>query len=345
MAESSIPVVSVIIPTYNCSPLLGGAIRSVLDQTVSDYEILVIDDGSTDETAAVVERYGERVRYLRQENRGVAAARNLGIRSAKGEFVAFLDADDLWKPDKLERQLPLLLQQKDLDVVFSRHENLGGAAAVYNKYDCPELTALLTTTALGASGYRIEDRHLFQKILRYYLLLTSTVLIRKSCIDRMGGFDETLGIAEDTHLWLRLAKRGKIAFVDLPLVQKRLRSESLTGDEPSFVRQIIAMFQRLHDWLPELDREERAAVRGALNYWYAKAYRLFCQGDTSFGPGFFWRALLRDPRPTASGYLLVSSLPSSVAEMGWQLDRRLRWYGRKTIGTLKRTGEDAGRQA
>lgn len=343
MFERSNPTVSVVIPTYNCAGLLGGAIESVLDQTLNDHEIIVIDDGSTDDTAEVVSRFAGRIRYLRQENRGVAAARNLGIQSSAGRIIGFLDADDRWKPDKLERQVPVLLGAGDIDVVFSGHENLSGPAAGYNQYDCPELTRLLTTAALGDCAYRIEDRHLFQKILRYYLLLTSTVLISRACIDRLGGFDETLGIAEDTHLWLRAAKRAKIAFVDLPLVEKRLRGESLTGDEPRFVRQIISMFQRLHRWLPELDRDERAAVRAALDYWYAKAYRLFYEGDKTFGPGFFWQAFLSDPRPRAPGYLLAASLPAPVAELGWQLDRRLRWYGKKTVSGFKRFGESARR--
>jgi glycosyltransferase involved in cell wall biosynthesis len=329
MSVKSNPLVSVVIPTYNCSPFLGAAIQSVIDQTIDDYEVIVVDDGSTDETASVLEQFSGRIRCLRQDNQGVAAARNRGIRSAGGRIIGFLDADDRWKPDKLERQLPLLLGADDIDVAFSRHENLGGQTAGYNQYDCPDLTKLLSVVSLGSCAYRIEDQQLFQKVLRYYLLLTSTVLIRKSCLERLGGFDESLGIAEDTQLWLRLAKRGKIAFVDLPLVEKRVRGESLTGDQAKFIRQIIVMFRRLEQWLPDLDRDERAAVKGALDYWYAKAYRLFCDGDKSFGPGFFWTAFLHDRRLSAPGYLLAASLPAPVVQMGWQVDRRLRWYASK----------------
>jgi glycosyltransferase involved in cell wall biosynthesis len=337
------PLVSVVIPTYNCAGFIGGAIQSVLDQTRDDFEIIVIDDGSTDDTVEVVGQFAERIRYLRQANRGVAAARNYGIRSAGGRIIGFLDADDRWKPDKLERQAPVLLSADDIDVVFSRHENLGRETAGYNQYDCPDLTKLLTVISLGPWAYRIEDTQLFQKILRYYLLLTSTVLIKKSCIERVGGFDETLGIAEDTQLWLRLAKRGKIAFVDLPLVEKRLRGESLTGDQAKFIRQITVMFQQLEQWLPDLNRDERAAVKDALDYWYAKAYRLFCDGDKTFGPAFFWKAFLNDRRPSAPGYLLAATLPDPVVQMGWQLDRRLRWYGKKTAKGFRRFGESARR--
>ena len=336
------PLVSIIIPAFNCAGFIGGAIQSVLNQTIGDYEIIVVDDGSTDDTSSVVAGFGDRVRCFRQENQGVAAARNRGIQAAAGQIIGFLDADDCWKPDKLERQVPVLLGAEEIDVVFSRHENLGGEAAGYNQYDCPELTKLLAVTALGAGAYRIDDRQLFQKVLRYYLLLTSTVLIRRSCLERLGGFDATLGIAEDTQLWLRLAKRGKIAFVDLPLVEKRLRRESLTGDEARFIHQIIVMFQQLKKWLPDLDLDERAAVKGALDYWYAKAYRRFCDGDKTFGPEFFWTAFLNDRRPSAPGYLLAATLPAPVVQMGWQLDRRLRWYGRKTIGGFKRLVDGQG---
>jgi glycosyltransferase involved in cell wall biosynthesis len=334
-------LVSVVIPTFNCAEFIGGAIQSVLSQTIDDYEIIVVDDGSTDDTPSVVAGFGDRVRYFRQDNQGVAAARNRGIRSASGQIIGFLDADDRWKPDKLERQTSVFSASDEIDVVFSRHENLDGQTAGFNQYESPDLTKLLSVVSLGSRAYLIEDQDLFQKILRYYLLLTSTVMLKRSCIERVGDFDESLGIAEDTQLWLRIAKRSKVAFVDLPLVEKRLRGESLTGNEARFIRQIIVMFQRLEKWLPDLDRDERDAVKGSLDYWYAKAYRLFCDGDKSFGPAFFWTAFLNDRRPSAPGYLLAASLPAPVVQMGWQLDRRLRWYGKKTIGGFKKSGESA----
>lgn len=341
--SKNVPLVSVVIPTFDCAEFIGEAIQSVLKQTINDYEILVVDDGSTDDTPVVVAEFGDRVCYLRQENRGVAAARNGGIRAARGRIVGFLDADDRWKPDKLERQLPLLLGADDIDIVFSRHENFGASTAGFNQYDSPDLTKLLSVVALGSGAYRIEDQQLFQKILRYYLLLTSSVLMRTSSFERLGGFDESLDIAEDTQLWLRAAKRCRIGFVDVPLVEKRIRGESLTGDQAGFIRQITAMFQGLKRWLPDLDRDQRTAVQEALDYWYMKAYGSYRSGEKSFGPGFFWRAFLNDPRPTAPGYLLAATLPAPLAEMGWQLDRRLRWYGKKTVGGFKKLAESARR--
>lgn len=323
------PLVSVIIPAYNCAAFIGEAIQSVINQTFDSYEVIVIDDGSTDDTAAVVDHFGDRVRYLRQENQGVAAARNRGIRSAAGQIIGFLDADDRWKPDKLERQIPILLSADDIGVIFSGHQNLGGQTAGFNQYESPELTKLLSVISLGQHAYLIDDKNLFQKIMRYYLLLTSTVLIKKSCIEHVGGFDESLDIAEDTQLWLRISKRSKVAFVDLPLTERWSRGESLTGDEARFTRQIILMFQRLKQWLPDLNRDERAAVRGALDYWYAKAYRRFCDGDESFGAGFFRSALLNDRRTSAARYLLAVTLPDPLVQIGWSLDRRLRWYRSK----------------
>jgi glycosyltransferase involved in cell wall biosynthesis len=331
--SSASPLVSVIIPTYNCAAFIGEAIQSVIHQTMDDYEIIVIDDGSTDQTASLLAQFAGRIRCLRQDNQGVAAARNHGIRSARGRIIGFLDADDRWKPDKLERQIPVLLSADDIGVIFSGHQNLGGQTAGFNQYESPELTKLLSVISLGQHAYLIDDKNLFQKIMRYYLLLTSTVLIKRTCIEHVGAFDESLDIAEDTQLWLRVAKRTKVAFTDLPLTERWSRGESLTGDEAKFTRQIILMFQRLKHWLPDLNAEERAAIRQSLDYWYKKAYQRFCDGDQSFGAGFFWSAILNDRRTSAPFYLLAVTLPDALVQIGWSLDRRLRWY-RSKLGKI-----------
>ncbi|MBI3009552.1 MAG: glycosyltransferase family 2 protein, partial [Candidatus Omnitrophica bacterium] len=116
----SFPLVSVIIPTYNRASMLREALESVRHQTVKDLEILVIDDGSTDETTQVVAGFGEPAIYFKQLNQGVAAARNLGIRKSRGVFVAFLDSDDLWYPQKLERQIDYLSTHPDIGLLYTR---------------------------------------------------------------------------------------------------------------------------------------------------------------------------------------------------------------------------------
>jgi len=331
------PSVSVVIPTFNCAESVGEAIQSVLNQSVQASEIIVVDDGSTDDTRSVIGKFGDAVRYLYQSNQGVSAARNAGIRGSNGKFIGFLDADDRWKADKLEHQSALIAERSDIDVVFSRHENVGRKSSDFGQFESANLASKLSAVSLGDARFRIEDANLFHKILRDYLILTSTVLIKRFCFERLGMFDPSLRIAEDTQLWLRLSKNCVFGFVDLPLTEHRVRSESLTGDESQFVEQIIFMFQHLHRWMPDMSAAERADVRGALDYWYPRAYRLFCDGNLAFGPKFFFKALTCDPRIAPLRHLLATSFPEPIVRMGSQVDQRFQWYKSKAVGMWERT--------
>lgn len=198
------PCVSVIIPTYNRAELVARAIRSVLAQTFTDYELLVIDDGSTDETAAVVAGFGDRrVRYLRQpRNRGVSEARNRGLREARGEFIAFLDSDDGWEPAKLAQQIALFrASPSDVGLIYT------GAQ-------------ILTST-----GFREErPRHrgaILNQLLQRNVIVGGSVnsVIRRSAMTAAGFFDPDLPAMEDYDYWLRVARFYKVDFVDELLVR------------------------------------------------------------------------------------------------------------------------------
>lgn len=193
------PLVSVVIPTYNRDDLVRKAIDSVLAQTHRDYEIVVIDDGSTDRTRDRLGEYGEAVRYFYQQRRGISAARNAGIERSRGDLIALLDSDDYWIPEKLERQVAL----------FGEHPEYGLVASACGSIE--QDGTFRERGRTGRSGWVLED--LFA---RNYIR-TSSVVVRKACIEKVGGFDESLEECEDYDLFLRVAAEYPIGFIDDPL--------------------------------------------------------------------------------------------------------------------------------
>jgi len=218
--------VSVVVPAYERADVVGRAIDSALAQTVADIEVVVVDDGSEDDTRSVVEGYDDdRVRYLAHErNRGVSAARNTGVGAARGEYVAFLDSDDEWLPRKLERQLAALSERGDdwvgayCDVATAGLSRLGRVASVVSE------------TLFRSGAPREGGRELAESLLSMQVFMGpgSTLLVERAVLDRTGGFDEGLSIYEDWDLVLRVLAVGKLAYVDEPLALTHF-----TGDAPA----------------------------------------------------------------------------------------------------------------
>jgi len=209
------PTVSVIIPTYNRVHLVGRAIRSVLNQTYQDFEIIVVDDGSTDNTEEVVESFNDpRIRYIRHEkNRGGSAARNTGIRASRGEYVAFLDSDDEWLPEKLEKQLS----------VFEEDSTCG---AVYTDF----LYMLPDGNVKLCQNYHPEGWILKKLLSSNVVGTTSTVIVKRECFETVGLFDESLLSCQDWDMWIRIAKRYSFRKVPEPLTKYRVHQDRITTD-------------------------------------------------------------------------------------------------------------------
>jgi glycosyltransferase involved in cell wall biosynthesis len=207
--------VSVIIPVYNGERFLAEAVHSALSQTHRDVEVIVVDDGSTDGTPDIISRLGSLVRPLRQPNQGVAAARNAGIAVARGRFVAFLDADDVWLPHKLERQLALLESKPSLGAVGSgflvTDEQLQTLAE-----DIPPTCDLAAILLLRTNGG----------------LFSSTMVARTEILSRLGGFDTRLSTSADWDLVARLAAHYEVASVPEALVLYRQHGTNMHGNVP-----------------------------------------------------------------------------------------------------------------
>jgi glycosyltransferase involved in cell wall biosynthesis len=202
--KSATPVVSVIIPTFNRAWCLAEAVDSVRAQDFLDFELIVVDDGSADGTDGLLAGYGSALTVLRQENRGVSAARNRGIAAARGELIAFLDSDDLWLPQKLSAQ-----------VEFFRSR--------------PQALICQTEEIWVRNGRRVNPRRrhrkpagmIFEPSLELCLVSPSAVMLRRELIERVGFFDETLSACEDYDLWLRVSCRYPIDLIDTALIVKR----------------------------------------------------------------------------------------------------------------------------
>ena len=220
------PTIAVVIPAYNAAEHLAQTLRSVIGQTRPADEVIVVDDGSTDDTAGVVRRFGADVRYIRQPNSGVSAARNRGIEVASADCVAFLDSDDLFAPEKLALQAPRFAS---------------GAVAVSS-------AAVLVDGTLRPLAVRRPTLpgdlllHLFTE--GNLVGSPSSVVASREVLRELGGFDERLSFTADWDLWIRLARTGRLECVDEPLIAYRLHDSSMSTDPELVETDSISMLER-----------------------------------------------------------------------------------------------------
>jgi glycosyltransferase involved in cell wall biosynthesis len=251
-AETESPRVSIIVPAFNAAEYIGDALDSVLAQTLTSHEVIVINDGSpdTEDLERVLQRYPRKLIYIKQENQGAAAARNAGLRAASGEFVGFLDADDKWSPNFLEKQIHFL-ERNDADLVYA--------------------DALLTgeSPVAGRTFMQIQPSRgavTVEKLLATEVtVLTSTVLARKQPILEAGLFDDTLRRGQDFDLWLRLAKRGaRFAYHREVVGEHRIVESGLSGDTISQLQRTLTVLERIRA-KGELTESEDAALQRSLD--------------------------------------------------------------------------------
>lgn len=294
------PVVSVVIPAYNAARFLPEAIDSALGQTFPDTEILVIDDGSTDATPELLRTYAGRVHCLRQENRGVYAARNRGVEVARGKYIAFLDADDQWLPDKLEKQVEILETRPEFRVVHS------DASLV-------DVDGLLLKTATNPRR-QIRNGRVFDEFFasNMAVILLSTVIMDRECFARVGPFDERHRSVQDQVFFLRLAWHYPIWFIPQPLVKYRLTPQSLsrkdTVENVTLRERLLAEFISEHE--EYFGSQPAFLARRWLSFNQDAAQRLLHAGHYRAAHAYFRRCALR----SGSGLLgwAVTLLPTAV---------------------------------
>jgi glycosyltransferase involved in cell wall biosynthesis len=251
--ESVAPLVSIIIPTYNCGQYIEEAILSVQRQTYPHWECIVVDDGSTDDTCDLVLDYVQkdaRISYIRQKNRGLSSARNVGLKSIQGRYVQFLDADDLIEPRKLERQVTFLEKNRDIDIVYSDVR--------YFKDDNQKLLYSISDDNRPwmprVSG---RGKEILEKLIRGNIMVVHAPLLRREIVDSVGSFDENLLRVEDWDYWLRCAIHGAYMHYDdyeATQVLVRVRQHSLSQDKKQMLASTIKVRKKIDKLIsdPEL---------------------------------------------------------------------------------------------
>lgn len=232
--------VSVVIPTYNRAHVVCRAIDSVLNQTYRPFEIIVVDDGSNDNTKQILRTYGTRIKYKYRENSGKPGiARNTGLKYARGNWIAFLDSDDVWLPNKLELQVILVERANvELGLVFSAYEK------VKKRNEITRPTAFIDRDSKGlAFGFLKEGIVFKRQLFHYYLLLknpihTSTVIVNRKLIDSVGAFDPYLTIVEDRDLWIRCSKQMHVGFIPRILCKYCFEDDNVTNDRMLYPRNL-----------------------------------------------------------------------------------------------------------
>lgn len=220
--DSALPLVSVVMPAYNARPYIEQAVRSVLDQDYPHVELIVVDDGSRDGTPEAVEAlFGDRVRVLRQQNGGPAAARNRGIDAANGTLLAFLDADDVWLPGKLQAQVSYILDHPDVGLVYGKFLRWESAAdGSFAPPPPPE-----------GDGPGLVEAHsgwIYRELLFDNIVHIITALVRKTVLESVAGLDESLRTGEDYDLWLRVSRQTKAGKLNRTLAYYRVHAQSTT---------------------------------------------------------------------------------------------------------------------
>ncbi len=223
--------VSVVIPTYNYGRFIGEAIESVLGQTFPVFEIIVVDDGSTDNTEEIVAKFGDKVKYIKQKNGGVGLARNTGVKNSSGEFIAFLDADDRWLPQKVERQMELWQCDEEIGLISVGMREFDEDGKTIGKYE------------KGQNGWCAEDILSFKSAM---VGSGSAILIKRDVFEKVGGFDETKEMhpSEDWEFCYRVARKFKLAFLPELLVDYRNHGNNGHLQIPKFERAMLLAFEK-----------------------------------------------------------------------------------------------------
>lgn len=250
------PLVSVIIPTFNREKVIGRAVNSVLSQSFKDFECIVVDDGSTDETNLVLNGFTNKIKVIRTENRGVSAARNLGAKLAIGKYIAFLDSDDEWKQQKLKKQIGLMqesgLRISQTDETWVRNGRFVNKSSRY----------------IRPSGY------IFYNCLEVCAVTPSSVMMEKELFFEYGGFDETFPVCEDYDLWLRMSLKERFGLIDEPLIIKYGgHTDQLSNSACLDKYRIISLFNMLHKNIG-LSEDQKNALEKVL----AKKVRIYAHG-------------------------------------------------------------------
>ena len=309
---SAAPTVSVVIPTYNRARFLGAAVASVRAQTYPCLEILIVDDGSTDDTAQVVAALGNGIRYITQPNAGPAAAHNRGIQDAHGDLVAFLDTDDRWLPEKTARQVALMMARPAVALVTADEalENGVGENLFASNFSRRNIVEQMR---LSPDGVVSNSPAL---LLQVNFISTSTVLARRSVLVALDGFNPQLHYGEDLDLWLRIAARSEIGSLATVEAVRVSHDTNTTKSIEGMLRGYVDLAVVIRGWagplMPRWGVDANRYVAAAmtdLGYWY------FTESRMPDARKMFLRSLRERASARALVYLTACALPKGIVQL------------------------------
>ena len=351
-AIMSDPLVSVVIPTFNCGRYVEDAVESVLNQTYRRLEVIVVDDGSTDDTGTKLKKYKERVQVVTQENQGSSKARNVGLDLSRGEYVAFLDADDRWRPGKLKWQIACFRELDDVGMVFTDFSAidpdggivatsyLKGAFGVFREYGIalPDIFSEsrripVTGPDTGSDGPRAHFGQVFPELCKGNFILPSTTLFRRSHIERIGlRFNETYRCAIDQDFHLRFALHYPVAYLDAVTAEYRIGREGQLSGNPNTPQLILNTIETLEDVFREresLRTEHYALFQMVMARSHTRlAYYYLSVLDRVNARKYAHASLAYEPfRLKPAGILVASFTPLFVLDFLGRLKRLRRVVG------------------
>ena len=289
------PLASILIPSYNGAAFLGETLEAALAQTYPNLEVLVVDDGSTDDTRAVLERYAGRIRWLRQDNGGLSSARNAAQRAARGEYLAWIDADDLCAPDRIAMQVACLEAFADIDLccsgfaAFNEHgvvsesyastyyASLGRAAyGPRDLFDDQRMLDLAGRPGIvggGTASIPVLTGQVYERLVWGNFIHPPTVMVRRSHAEQVGEYSTELRLAGDYDWLLRASQRGRVAYIDRPLIRYRLSSNQMSADRgvAGIKLDVVRIMERVRDRDPELWRARQDEFRRRIGDSYLGA--------------------------------------------------------------------------
>lgn len=317
------PRVSVIVTTYNHEAFIAEAVQSVLDQTYTDYELIVVDDGSTDGTVDRLTRFGERIRLIRQPNRGIASSRNAGIERAQGELLAFLDGDDLWEPDKLRSQVCAATQHPASGLIAVDGVQFDGASIRRQTL----LASFITELCAGRKSVTLRC---YEQLLSDNLMCTtSQVMIPRFVFDAVGLSDRAFPVSSDRDLYIRIASRYEMTFVGERLTRWRYLHTSASGPEELRVLRwaiddIAILKKHLRSALPAHRPLIRALIRREVLKAASTAYYHGREADRAMATRYLLGLLLKNvPSLVPASFLAALYSPRVVTRVAGKALRRL----------------------
>jgi len=333
-----VTLVTTIIPAFNAKRFIDEAVESVLLQTYSGIELIVVDDGSTDGTADQLAKYGSRIRYVHQNNCGPAAARNHGLKLASGSLIAFLDADDSWLPEKIKRQVEFSCANPEYGIITTDTQTFGETGILNDSLH---------------NYYSISNGFILEKLLFHNWISASAAMVRRECFEKLGGFDEILGpdgkgqcTAEDWLMWMKIAARFPVYFINEVLTRHRIHASNYSRVRDNYFEYALINLDIMRRSIPQLAETPHLINRAAARICKRGGLVRLREIDLAGARSKFRRGLeYRWFSPILWLLFLLAFLPESLWRTTKQIYAELRAL-KKTANHLKhKPSEPTGRRA